>query len=562
MKKLIYSLAIALIGMTSCTSFDEEKSETYAAGPTVDLSLTTTTDSTFTFTVKPAEGSNFYSYTVVPGKASTSVSAEAVLKNTLSGSVEQGIIEYAKASSVTVNMRDTKNQPLCEPNTTYTVYAVATSAQGVIGAVKSLEVTTTDGEVPVLMPYTATDPTSETDTITTVTFSEEVMIGEGTISASYYQVYGDGSLIPIPEDDITVVSSGNKVYFAVNNVPAGAYVLYSWTEGAFVDNFGNKCPATNTEFTEEGVSGVYRRLPLKSWDITTKNFTQEPGMLIADYKTFKGTMTFAYNVYRNEFDGSDEHVKSGDISLTYKNSKKTVNISLDPDEWSISGNTLTFTLPEAPAAGDEIFVNVKAGVIQDINGNGNKVFASSEKTMWWKYFGGPVFTKDDLLGTKTAIYYSARSKKYLSQSVNIEDYSADTLYITNLISEGSEIALACNYVTGEFYAEVGDVIGVYTSTQGVTYYILTYSLNGNNDIQFTPDPSGSLVSDDLGLVCYDPTSRQIVGWYDQIPYIEINLGMTSSAKVRSAKVTKASKASLRAASVKKVNIRSLKTLRK
>lgn len=33
MKKLIYSLAIALIGMTSCTSFDEEKSETYAASP-------------------------------------------------------------------------------------------------------------------------------------------------------------------------------------------------------------------------------------------------------------------------------------------------------------------------------------------------------------------------------------------------------------------------------------------------------------------------------------------------------------------------------------------------
>ncbi len=559
MKKLIYSLAIALIGMTSCTSFDEEKSESYAAGPTVDLSLTTTTDSTFTFTVKPAEGSNFYSYAVVPGKANTSVSSEAVLKNSLSGSIEEGIIEYAKASSVTVNMRDAKDQPLCEPNTTYTVYAVASSAQGIVGAVKTLEVTTTDGEVPVLMPYVADPPKSETDTLTTVTFSEAVNVGEGTVSACYFQEYGDGNLISIPEEDITITTIGKNVYFGVNNVPAGAYVLYSWTEGAFVDSYGNKCPATNTEITEEGISGIYRRLPLKSWDITAKNFTQEPGMLIADYKTFKGILVFDKNIYRN--DNPESELKAGDISVMYKNSKKTTTLALDTDEWSVSGNTLTFTLPDAPTSGDEIFVSLKADIIFDVNGNGNKAFTSSEKTMYWTYFGAPLITKESLLGNKAVTYYSARSKGYVQSELTIEDYSADTLYITNFLSPYCEIALACNYATGKFYAEVGDVVGLYTAEDGNTYYVLTYSLNGNDDIEFTADHSGALVSEDMAFVLYSPTSRKLVGWYDQCPYFEISLNSTSAAKTRSAHAVKRAN-KLRSTSVKKVNLSSVRRLNK
>lgn len=560
MKKLIYSLAIALIGMTSCTSFDEEKSETYAAGPTVDLSLTTTTDSTFTFTVKPAEGSNFYSYTVVPGKANTSVSAESVLKNSLSGSIEQGIIEYAKASSVTVNMRDAKDQPLCVPNTTYTVYAVASSAQGVVGAVKTLEVTTTDGEAPVLMPYTATDPTSETDTVTTVTFSEEVMMGEGTVSASYYQVYGDGSLIPIPEDDITVITTGNKAYFAVNNVPAGAYVLYSWTEGAFVDSYGNKCPATNTEFTEEGVSGVYRRLPLKSWDITAKNFTQEPGMLIADYKTFKGTMTFAYNVYRNEFEGSDEHVKSGDISLTYMNSKKTVNVALDPDEWSISGNTLTFTLPEAPAAGDIITIKIKAGTIFDVNGNPNVEYTSSTKTVWWKYFA---MTKDMAIGDFSLSLISGSDVYDDYPTANFTEYAKveNGLVISNLYQEGSQVLGTYDLNAGEVYVKAYYPLGTVTTSKGNTYGLITYSLSGSDDIAFTVNADGTMESTDFAVVACDEKFTEALGYWEK-PDKTVFSPVTSSAKGK----VSAAKKSYAKSSIKKVNVkvnpRSLKTLRK
>ncbi len=281
-------------------------------------------------------------------------------------------------------------------------------------------------------------------------------------------------------------------------------------------------------------------------------------MLIADYKTFQGTMTFDHDIFRNE-----ELVEDGDISVVYTGSKKSSTIALATDEWSVSGKTLTFTLPEVAAAGDVITVKMKADVIFDINGNGNEAFASSEKTMWWSYFGAPVFTKQTLLGDKDALYYSARSKGYVNSSLTIEDYpaSADTLIITNFMSEYCEITLACNYVTGKFYAEVGDVVGVYTAKDGTGYYVLTYSQTGNADIEFVADPSGALVSDDMGLVLYNPATKQITGWYDYFPIFQIDLGTSSSASTRSVKVTKIDKP-LRSASVKKVNINSQKTLRK
>ena len=555
MKKLIYSLAIALIGMTSCTSFDEEKSETYAAGPTVDLSLTTTTDSTFTFTVKPAEGSNFYSYTVVPGKANTSVSAESVLKNSLSGSIEQGIIEYAKASSVTVNMRDAKDQPLCVPNTTYTVYAVASSAQGVVGAVKTLEVTTTDGEAPVLMPYTATDPTSETDTVTTVTFSEEVMMGEGTVSAFYYQEYGDGNLVSIPDDDIFVATSGKNAYFAVNNVPAGAYVLYSWTEGAFVDSYGNKCPATNTEFTEEGISGVYRRLPFETWSIKDKNFSPEAGSLISDYKTFKGTITFDQNVFRN-----DELVETGDIMLVYTGSKKTSTIALTPSDWSVSGKTLTFNLPEAAAAGDIITIKIKAGTIFDVNGNPNVEYTSSTKTVWWKYFA---MTKDMAIGDFSLSLISGSDVYDDYPTANFTEYAKveNGLVISNLYQEGSQVLGTYDLNAGEVYVKAYYPLGTVTTSKGNTYGLITYSLSGSDDIAFTVNADGTMESTDFAVVACDEKFTEALGYWEK-PDKTVFSPVTSSAKGK----VSAAKKSYAKSSIKKVNVkvnpRSLKTLRK
>lgn len=553
MKKLIYSLAIALMGMTSCTSFDEEQSVKYGDGPAVSINLTTTTDSTFTFTVNPADGTKYYSYVVVSGKADESVSESSVLKATLSGAIQSSIVEYAQAASTTVNMRNAQNQPLCMPNNDYVVYAIAQDSNGVTGKVATLEVTTTDGDVPVLLPYEAKDPTDENDTVTTVTFSEEVALGEGKVSASYYQEWGNGSLIAIPEDDIDVTIDGSKVSFAVNNVPAGAFVFYSWTVGAFVDSFGNKCPAVTTQLTEQGVSGVYRRQPLQSWVIEDDNILPEAGSYIADYQTFQGTMTFDHDIFRN-----DELVEDGDISVVYTNSKKTSTIALATDQWSVSGKTLTFTLPEAAAAGDIITIKVKADVIFDINGNGNEEYTSTTETVWWAYFS---MTKDMAIGDFTFSVTSGSETEECGIATIAENPEVENgLIITNLYMEGSEIPGRYDLSDSKIYVSAGYPLGV-TTYGSTSYGLITYSLSDQEEIAFTVNPDGTMTSTDFCVVACDASFENLMGWWDK----------PDKATFTPAKATTRSKAATgRKASAKSgvktvnidVNARNLKTLRK
>ena len=66
MKKIIFSLAVVL-GLASCNSWDDEQTQNYGDGPAITIDLTTTADSSFTFTVNPAQGTNYYTYTVVEG---------------------------------------------------------------------------------------------------------------------------------------------------------------------------------------------------------------------------------------------------------------------------------------------------------------------------------------------------------------------------------------------------------------------------------------------------------------------------------------------------------------
>ena len=552
MKKLIYSLAIILIGMTSCTSFDDEKSVTYGDGPAVSINLVTTTDSTFTFTVNPAEGTQYYSYTVVKGTEAEEVSASSVLKKTIGG-ISEAIVKYDTQASVTNNMRDTKNKPLCLPNTSYVVYAVAANDKGVTGQVASLVVKTTDGGIPTIQPYTATDPSGAEDTVTTVNFTEAVNYVEGKVTASYYQEWGDGTLIPVSAEDVHVSTNGSKVSLSVSNVPAGAYVLYSWTEGAFVDNAGNKCPALNTVMGDEGFEGVYRRLPTESWAISSKYFAPASGTTIGKYSDFKGTVTFPQNIYRN-----DELLKGGEIKLTYAGSKKTTTVSLSPSDWSVSGNVLTFTMPEAATLGDVVTISIAESTIFDINGNPNEAFSSTSKTLYWSYKGFDI-NFNSFVGTFNAKYYSASSKAWKSTSATISAYGEknDSVLIQNFPFEGAEIVAAVDVESGKMYAEVGDIAGTYTAKNGTTYYILTYSLTRSDDIEFEIEDENTMSSTDFGLVLYLP-GEGIVGGYDK--YAQTIFTKSSSASAKAYKAKAAKKSSVKHINTK-ANVRNLKMMK-
>ena len=434
-----------------------------------------------------------------------------MLKKTMGG-VSEAIVNYSKAASTTVNMLNSKGEGICSPNTSYVVYAVAANANGITGKVQSLVVKTTDGDAPTLEPYEAGDPSAET----TVTFSENVFKGEGTVSAQYYQRWGNGEPIDVPADKIHAAIDGAKVTFTVDDVPAGAFVLYSWTEGAFNDSFGNKCPAENTVMGDEGFVGVWNRQPLKPFAIEAKQFTPAAGGTIGEYDKFTGVITFAFDVFRSDNEEAEDCVKPGDLSLTYSNAKRSTTINLDPSDWSVSGKTVTFKMPEAPAEGDKVTLKIKEGVIMDINGNGNEAFASADVA--WKYDG---YTANEamLTGNFTLTYYSAREKKEVTNHVTITKVPANNedgidFIINGLYTADSEVGAAVDYANNRLYIKQGYEVGTYDKG-GVSGIIITVSASQAEAIECKINKDGSITTSDLALAVY-VEGKGVIGTLDKL----------------------------------------------
>lgn len=547
MKKIIFSLAVVL-GLASCNSWDDEQTQNYGDGPAITIDLTTTADSTFTFTVNPAQGTNYYTYTVVEGSEAEEVDASLLLKYAIGG-IAGGIKKYSENASITETMRNAKtNAPLCSPNTSYVIYAVAASDKGVIGKVASQVVTTTDGETPVVADMTSTD------SYATVTFSENVALGDGSISGKYYLEWDPAfAAKDIAAEDIVTTINGSDVKFEVNNVPAGAYVFISWAEGAFVDTKGNKCPAMNSDFnmTTGAIEGVNMHLANVAWDINPANIGPDAGSLISDYKTWQGTITFDENVYRN-----DNEVKAGDIYVKYANSKKSTTIALDPTEWEVKDNVVTFRLPEAAAAGDVITVGIKENVLFDVCGNGNNAFVSSTDDAWWKYFAA---TKDMVIGNFKFNYVSASDEEPQWNDGGIvtieEDPKAENgIIIKNLYLEGSEVHGEYDLNSGKVYVYAYYELGIVAGKES-NYGLITYSLSGKNAIEFTINPDGTLTSTDFGIVACDENYDNALGWWDKYSIAKFTPANAAGAAKRTRAIS--------AKSVKKANVKmSAKALRR
>ena len=524
MKKIIFSLAVVL-GLASCNSWDDEQTQNYGDGPAITIDLTTTADSSFTFTVNPAQGTNYYTYTVVEGTEAEEVDASQLLTNAIGG-IAGGIKKYSENASITETMRNAKtNAPLCSPNTSYVIYAVAASDKGVIGKVASQVVTTTDGETPVV------EAVKPSDSGVQVLFSESVQFNSELISAKYYLEWDESfTAKPIPAEDLTILAVDNIVNFKVNNVPAGAYVFISWSEGAFIDSKGNKCPAMNSDFNMStgAIEGVNMHLANVAWDINPENIGPDAGSLVSDYKTWQGTSTFAENVYRN-----NSEVKTGDIYVKYANSRKSTTIALDPTEWEVKDNVVTFRLPEAASAGDVITVGIKENVLFDVCGNGNNAFVSSTNDAWWKYFAP---TKDMVLGNFGFTYVSyfddehkwdERGNLTIAENPEVEN----GIIVSNFYLDGSELEGYVDVAAGKMYLYSGQVIGSYTNSKGATYGLALFTITDGDVVTFDINADGTLTSQDMGVLAFDETFAEELGWFDVFaPAVFTKQAASSAAK--------------------------------
>ena len=525
MKKILFSLAVVL-GMASCTTWDDEHTQSYGDGPSVAIDLTTTTDSTFTFTVNPAQGTNYYTYAVVAGSEAQDISATTVYKNQVPNAIASAITKYENSASVTVNMRNAKGAPLCSPNTSYVVYAVAASDKGVVGKVTTIVVKTTDGKVPVAIDV----PEDVEGEEIAVTFSESVQLQPGKVTAKYYREWDpEFKAIDVPSEDIIITVANNKAVFKVQNVPAGAYVFFSWPEGAFVDSFGNGCPAMNSDFnwSTGALQGVALHLTNKSWAIKASNLSPEAGTLISDYTTFEGTMEFDEPVFRN-----DEEVKAGDISVVYTTKKKSLTIALDPADWSVSGNKVTFHLPEAAEPGAIITIKVKADVLFDICGNGNEAFETTSKDVWWKYFAA---TKDMVLGNfafSYVSYFDDEPAWYEGGNLTIkEDPERENgIIVSNFYLDDSELTGYTDIPAGKMYLDNMQIIGTFTNSKGTTYGLALINPFSDGPMEFDINADGTLTSSDVGICAYDETFTNKIGWWDVFAPAVFTKQTTAKAK--------------------------------
>lgn len=485
MRKILYSILGIGLFMASCTNFDDPVTENYGDGPAVSIDVTATTDSTFTFTVSPASGAQYYSYIVVKANSPQELSGATLLKGGYSGGIAGEVVSAEKNATITNNMR-VKGAPLCVPNTTYQIYAVAANDKGITGAVANVSVTTTDGNAP-------TAKTFKPDTkakAAAITFSEAVARSNGAIVAQYYKEWDINNAVTLTEEEYTVSIEGSVVTFSAPKAPAGSILTFSWESGAFVDSFGNKCTAMDSGINVNTgkFKGVYIATDKENFAVADTCFTApKVGTSFGDWTQFKGEITFEFDVYRN-----DNTVKAGDLKVVYSNDNKTTAINLDATHWMIEKNKLYFVLPEAPQFGDYIGLQMTEGAITDVYGNPNSAY-EIEKA-WLRSYG---YKRELVIGTYTMNYTSYFDGTSLSETITTKaDADSKDGVIISGLAEGLGIS---GEVKGTFsgdYATITVASGQpLEKTDSYTVYLMNGG--GGETITYNVAANGNFSTSDL-----------------------------------------------------------------
>lgn len=511
MKKYIYSLAMMLIGLASCTTWDDPVTENYGDGPSIAINVTATTDSAVTFTLTPAEGTQYYNFTTKVSDKAEELDAALLLKGSYDNAAN--VKKFADNATFTYTIK-------AEPNTTYQVYAVAASDKGIVGKVAVASATTTDANAPALVDDAfAADKATKS---VAVTFDQNLTLGEGAVSAVYYKEFDWENPVAVEADSINVKVNGNVATFSAPSTPDGAYVAFSWAAGAFVDAKGNKCGAFTSTFDEEEEDFIGAWVHNANVPFTIGDSIIVAPKAFSSFKypeEFKGEIKFGFDVYRIE-----SEVKPGEVCVTFTSDVKTTTYKLTADQWAVKDSSLVFVLPDGIEDGDKVSVSVAKNIIYDACGNTNEGFTDSK--VWWKYV---TFTPTvaDVLGTFT--YFAtlkSNGKTYNLGNFTISEYTGEDaeegdIVINNLYLDDSEIYGFYDLENAKLYIASYQPLGTYEE-DGETYGVSTYSVDENKWIELDITQDG-IVSTDFALVYSDAEYSEIGGF-------EVPVGTTTFVK--------------------------------
>lgn len=529
MKKLLFSILAIGMSLVGCTDWDDAVSENYGSGPAISVSIDATTDYGFTFTLSPASGTVFYSYIVAEGDTPATLDGQALLKQQYSG-LTGGLLNATENSTFTL---DLSAEEACEPNTSYVVYAVAASKEGVVGSVASAVVTTSDAGV----PYPTKAQVLEEGIGVQVAFSEAVAAGEGKVTAQYFAEW-TGEFIDVPAEEMAVAVAGNVVTVAFDSIPASATVLVSWEAGAFVDAKANPCPAMISGINEAGddFDGVFFDVADAPFAIAEENATAPKiGDSFGDWEETMFVFEFDMDLYRN-----DKALTGKELQVTYTHEGKTTTINVPNNYWAVQGNALLFYLPEAPDFGDWVSLTVAEGAFCDVYGNPNQEVTFEEA--WLCSYG---YERELIIGNYTMSYYSYAAYSETGEFVPVTEkitIEADPENENGVLLSGfqgtdGKIEAEFNGDFGTLYFEE-QIAGV-INLGGTDYYMSVAGNTSDYSLTLKVEADGSLTTEDQIAMTYELYDADFgyVGMYDATIYLEFAkeaVAARSAAPVKSA----------------------------
>lgn len=388
MKKIFTYLAVAALLAVACDNMygpvemplapDTDKSGS------VKIQLDTLGDDTLAFTLSPVGEAAYYSYFVAEGPAQA-VDSSMVYTCSYDGLIK-GTFKAAEDSVATLTVGE------LSPNTPYTIYAVAGSPMGFAGSVSVKEVVTTDG---ITLALTAAD-TEVNDSTVVLTFSEDVFLGEGKVTATYYaRNLGFKEMGTVEAVADSVVVEGNTVTVQFAGLPHGADWSVAYPEGAFTDSAKNKVKelkagqwVTDPETEEDVPVGVWSRKD-------TVAFALEAA-LPKEQQMFNDWRTAAFSV-GTAVDSTLAVVGKGAVTANYLTPGKKLTIDMTYETDYMFGESegksgVMMVCPEEPAYGTTIVFAFEQDAFQDIWGNPTK---AAELATLCAYD----YTLEDVLGT-------------------------------------------------------------------------------------------------------------------------------------------------------------------
>jgi hypothetical protein len=525
MKKYVSIFTVvAVIFAAGCTDFGEENQLTLPGAPAIEISnlVAEAKGDSITFKVTPATNTGFYSWVVVQSEtADETLSADHILKQQITG-VAKGYANYAVRPDTIVGVGK------LVPFTVYQIYAVAANTDGIVSAVKVASVKTQDdGGAP------APQTVAISGTTVTLTFHEPLQRGAGKVYVSYFAkntVSGDPLVITpgadsfnpqdleIAADSLSV--SGKNLIIQLPGAPAGAYASITYEAGAVTDLEGNATSAFSTKANRvvSGVptGGITVRIATKAWALNSE--FEDPQTV----ETFAVWDDLVISAIPEEGIVIGKKVTTVVPTVIYKESGKTTTI--DVTSWGTVAGVPAFLLPEEPARGAIVDLNVPAGAYEDVYGN-----TSNALTIAGHYLYSYGYTLSDIVGTYEIAGINASTGATIAPETVIivadEGSSNENAVLIknlakNITGQDSEVEAVFDPVGGTLTVPDWQILAVDWAhpSAGITADVL-FSTYSSPEIVFSVTSSGHITSasDIWGYYFAKDETEDYYGalrWYD------------------------------------------------